>query len=81
MENISIDLKNTDVKTVLRRKKHEVKMEDEFKYKNLPSDEEITVFTLHKEYNGLSKDEKLQIMNGLLDFVVTELGRINHNCA
>jgi hypothetical protein len=81
MENISIDLKNTDFKTVIRRKKNEVKIEDEFKYKDLPSDEVITVFTLHKEYNELNKDEQLQIMRGLLDYVVTELGRINHNCA
>jgi hypothetical protein len=79
MENISIDLKNIDLKTVIRRKKHEVKIEDEFKYKDLPSDEVITVFTLHKEYNELNKDEQLQIMIGLLDYVVTELGRINHN--
>ena len=81
MENISIDLKNTDLKTVIRRKKHEVKIEDEFKYEDLPSDEVITVFTLHKEYNELNKDEQLQIMRGLLDYVVTELGMINHNCA
>jgi hypothetical protein len=79
MENISIDLKNIDLKTVVRRKKHEVKIEDEFKYKDLPSDEVITVFTLHKEYNEINKDEQLQIMRGLLDLVVTELGRINHN--
>ena len=76
-ENISINLNSTDLKTVIKRKKHEIKLEDEFKYKDLPSDEEITVFTLHKEYNELSKDEKLQIMKGLLDYVVTELGRIN----
>ena len=75
MENISIDLKKTDLKTVVKRKKHEIKLED------VPSDEEITVFTLHKEYNELNKDEKLQIMKGLLDYVVTELGSINHNCA
>lgn len=80
MENSSIDL-NTDLKTVIIRKKHEIKLEDEFKYKDLPSDESTTVFTLHKEYNELTKDEKLQIMKGLLDYVVTELGRINHNCA
>jgi len=81
MENISINLEKTDLKTVIRRKTHGIKMEYEFKYKDLPSDEVITFFTLHKEYNELSKDEKLEIMKGLLDYVVTELGKINHNCA
>jgi len=64
MEKISIDLQNTDLKTVIIRKTHN-------------EDETIPVFTLHKEYNQLNKDEKLQIMKGLLDYVVTELGRIN----
>jgi hypothetical protein len=79
MSDIKIDLKNTDIKTIIIRKTHDVKLEDEFKYKDLPPDEEIVVFTLHKEYHELDKNEKLQVLRGILNDVVDELGRVNHS--
>lgn len=77
MENI-LGLEKTDVKTVIVKKKHDVKIEDEYKFKDLPSDETITVFTLHKEFYELDKDEKIKVLNGLIDFSVDEIGKIRY---
>jgi hypothetical protein len=75
---LMIDLKNTDLKTIIRRKTHNVKLEDEFKYKDLPPDEVITVFTLHKEFYKLDKDEKIKLLKGLIDFSADEIGKIRY---
>ena len=77
METI-FGLEKTDVKTVVVKKKHDVKTEDEYKYKDLPPDETITVFTLHKEFYDLDKDEKIKILKGLIDFSTDEVGKIRY---
>jgi hypothetical protein len=63
MENITNDFESTDLKTVVTR--------------SADIDNPITVFTLHKEYYGLNEYEKIGVLKGLLDWVVSALGRIN----
>jgi hypothetical protein len=70
---ITLELEKTDRKIVIVKKKHDVKNEDEHKFKDLPLDEEITLFTLHKEFYGLDKDEKIKLLKGLIDFSVDEI--------
>ena len=77
METI-LGIEKIDVKTVIVRKKHDVKIEDEHKFKDLPPDEEITVFTLHKEFYKLGKDEKIKLLKGLIDFSADEIGKIRY---
>jgi hypothetical protein len=74
----TLGIEKTDVKTVIVKKKHDVKIEDEHKFKDLPSDEIITVFTLHKEFYELDKDEKIQLLKGLIDFSIDEIGKIRY---